>query len=130
MNMKDGYAMKAATDAGYRIVIISGSKSLSGEKRLQNLGAKDIYFGVEDKEKKVNEMMAAFGLKSENVLYMGDDIPDYPAMKLCAVPTCPADAATEIKSVAVYVSDKKGGQGCVRDVIEQVMRLHGKWFKV
>jgi 3-deoxy-D-manno-octulosonate 8-phosphate phosphatase (KDO 8-P phosphatase) len=77
----------------------------------------------------LKQVMKKNKLKPENILYMGDDIPDYKAMSMCGVRTCPADAVPEIKSISVYVSDKNGGHGCARDVIEQVMRLHDKWFK-
>jgi 3-deoxy-D-manno-octulosonate 8-phosphate phosphatase (KDO 8-P phosphatase) len=89
----------------------------------------EFLFSVEDKKKALQKLMKKHKLKRENVLYMGDDIPDVAPMKLCGVITCPADAVSEIKNISIYVSDKKGGDGCARDVIEQVMRLHGKWFK-
>ena len=128
MNIRDGYAMQLAIKQGYRIIVISGGKSEAVKTRLNGLGITDVYLGNDTKEKKLTEVMSKYGLKSEEVLYMGDDVPDLAAMKLCGLPTCPADACPEIKELSLYISDKKGGHGCVRDIIEQTMRLHGKWF--
>lgn len=130
MNIRDGYALQAAVKAGYKIAVISGGKSESVKDRLNGLGVRDIYLGVNDKLVKFEELVSMYDLKAENILYMGDDLPDFEVMKKCGIATCPADAAHEIKSISMYVSDKKGGDGCVRDVIEQVMKLHGKWFPV
>jgi 3-deoxy-D-manno-octulosonate 8-phosphate phosphatase (KDO 8-P phosphatase) len=129
MHMRDGYAMKAAAEAGYKIFVISGGHTKSVEKRLKHLKVTEYFQQVDDKVKVLKQVMKKYKLKSENILYMGDDIPDYRAMQLCGVPTCPADAVPEIKGVSIYVSDKVGGHGAARDVIEQTMRLHGKWFK-
>lgn len=127
MNIRDGYAMKAAVEAGYHVAIISGGKSESVRTRLQNLGIKDIYLGVEDKTERYEELMLMYDLTDDQILYMGDDLPDYQVMKRSGIPTCPNDAVAEIREMSVYISPVKGGEGCVRDVIEQVMRLHGKW---
>jgi 3-deoxy-D-manno-octulosonate 8-phosphate phosphatase (KDO 8-P phosphatase) len=129
MHMRDGYAMKAAAEAGYKLFVISGGRTKSMERRLKSLKVTEYYQGVEDKVKVLKQVMKKHKLKPEHILYMGDDIPDYNAMELCGVPTCPSDAVHEIKSISLYVSEKPGGQGAARDVIEQVMRLHGKWFK-
>ena len=129
MHIRDGYAIKAAAEAGYKIFVNSGGSSKSVVKRLKNLKVTEFHQEVEDKVKTMTAVLKKHKLKPADVLYMGDDIPDYKAMKMCAVPTCPNDAVPEIKSISVYVSDKAGGHGCARDVIEQVMRLHGKWFK-
>jgi len=128
MNIRDGYAMQHAVKQGYRIIIISGGKSEAVKTRLNGLGITDVYLGNETKDKTLIEVMNNYGLKTEQVLYMGDDVPDISAMKLCGLPTCPADAAPEIKEISLYISDRKGGQGCVRDIIEQTLRLHGKWL--
>ncbi len=127
MNIKDGYALKTAVDKGYNICIISGGKNEGVRTRLANLGIKDIYLGAHDKIQQYNELVEKYNLKPENVLYMGDDIPDYPVMELIGMPCCPNDAAQEIQQVAKYISDKKGGEGCVRDIIEQILRVQGKW---
>mgnify|MGYP000651617667 FL=1 len=127
MNIKDGYALKTAVDKGYNVCIISGGKNEGVRTRLANLGIKDIYLGAHDKIQQYNQLVEKYNLKPENVLYMGDDIPDFPVMKLVGMPCCPNDAAPEIQQVSKYISDKKGGEGCVRDVIEQILKVQGKW---
>ncbi len=127
MNVKDGYALKSAINAGLRICIISGGSNEGVRIRLKNLGIKDIYLGTHHKIKQYNELVAMYNLHPENVLYMGDDIPDIPVMKIVGMPCCPSDAVPEIKQISKYISNKKGGEGCVRDVIEQIMRVQGTW---
>ncbi|QMU64472.1 MAG: HAD hydrolase family protein [Flavobacteriaceae bacterium] len=127
MNIKDGYALKTAIYKGYRIYIISGGTNEGVRTRLKNLGMTDIFLGVHDKIKQYFELVNRDDLHSENVLYMGDDIPDYPVMKVVGMPCCPNDAVPEIQKISKYVSNKKGGEGCVRDIIEQVMRVQEKW---
>jgi len=127
MNIRDGYAMQLAIKQGYRIIVISGGKSEAVKTRLNGLGITDVYLNNDTKENTLNEVINKYGLASDEILYMGDDVPDLSAMKLCGLPACPADACPEIKELALYISDKKGGQGCVRDIIEQTLRLHGKW---
>ena len=128
MNTKDGYAMKMAQKAGYTVCIISGGKNEGVRKRLRDLGITDIYLGISDKVEQMDEFFDIYDIKSEQVLYMGDDIPDYYPMKLVGLPCCPQDAAPEVKEISLYVSHKNGGEGCVRDVIEQVMKVQGKWI--
>ncbi|CAM1343752.1 KdsC family phosphatase [Tenacibaculum amylolyticum] len=127
MNIKDGYALKAAVKAGYNVCIISGGKNEGVRTRLANLGIQDIYLGAHNKIKQYNELVEKYSLQPKNVLYMGDDIPDLPVLEKVGVPTCPNDAVREIQQLSKYISDKKGGEGCARDVIEQVMRVQGKW---
>lgn len=127
MNIRDGFALKSAVEAGYVVGIISGGKSESVRSRLQNLGVKDIYLGVEYKSERFEELKLMYDLSDEEILYMGDDLPDFEVMRRSGVPVCPHDAAPEIRAISVYVSPVDGGNGCVRDVIEQTMRLHGKW---
>ena len=127
MNVKDGYAMKNALNKGYRICIISGGTNEGVRDRLSALGIEDIYLGAHDKIKQYETLLKKHNLRSENILYMGDDVPDYPVMKLVGLAACPNDAVREIQEVSTYISDKKGGEGCVRDVIEQVLRVQGKW---
>ena len=127
-HVKDGYALQLAVKCGYRIVIISGGFSESMRHRCNVLNLKDVFLGVADKVAVFEEYMALHNLKREEVLYMGDDIPDYHVMKMVGMPVCPADAAQEIKDISRYISHFKGGEGCVRDVIEQVMKLQGKWL--
>ena len=129
MNTRDGYALQYAVKSGYTIGIISGGKSEPAKQRLQKLGIHDIYIGITDKLDSLKEFMQIHNIKYENILYMGDDMPDYEVMQKCGVPCCPKDAVPEIKELSVYISDKKGGDGCVRDVIEQVLKVHGKWNK-
>jgi len=130
MNIKDGYALQFAVKKGYNIAIITGGKSITVKTRFQDLGIKNIYLGVENKINVYEEYIAANNISSEEVLYMGDDMPDYGVMQKAGIPTCPADAVDEIKELSIYISEKKGGEGCVRDVIEQTLKVHGKWFDV
>jgi len=127
MNIKDGYAIKTAVDQGYNMCVISGGSNEGVRLRLQGLGVTNIYLGAHNKMDQMNEFLHNYNIKLENVLYMGDDIPDYPTMKLAGLPCCPQDAAPEIKEICSYISHKNGGKGAVRDVIEQVLKVQGKW---
>ncbi len=127
MNIKDGYALQLAIKKNYRVVVISGGNSPETEERLRKLGVADIYMQCENKKASLQHVMAQYCLKQEEVLFMGDDIPDYEVMQLAGLPCCPADAAVEIKEVSKYISPIKGGEGCVRDVIERVLKLRGNW---
>ena len=129
MNTKDGYAMKMALKAGFTVCIISGGKNEGVRERLRVLGITDIYLGVDDKVEQMDEFFDIYDIKPEQVLYMGDDIPDYYPMKLVGLPCCPQDAVPELKEISLYVSHRNGGEGCVRDVIEQVMKVQGKWME-
>lgn len=128
MNIKDGFAVQHAVKMGYPIAIITGGSSEEVKKRFINLGVTDIYLKSQDKWDNYEDFRFKYGFEHENILYMGDDVPDFQVMSRVGVPTCPADACHEIKQVSEYVSDKKGGQGCVRDILEQVLRLQGKWL--
>ena len=128
VNLRDGYAIQLAVRKGYNICVISGSSSKEYRKRLKLLGVKDIYLNSRSKLEHFNSFLKRYNLRKSDVLFMGDDIPDYEVMKEAGLPVCPSDADSEIRQVASYVSDKKGGEGCVRDVIEQVLRLHNKWM--
>ena len=127
MNIRDGFAMKAAVESNYHVCIISGGSNEGVRIRLRNLGIKDIYLGSPDKVVTFKEYCDIYNIKPEQVLYMGDDIPDYHVMKLVGLPTCPQDASPEIKEISNYISHKNGGKGAVRDVIEQVMKVQDKW---
>lgn len=129
MNIRDGYALKSAIDCGYNVCIISGGSNEGVRVRLRNLGITDIHLGTPDKVATFDEYTDIYNIKLEQVLYMGDDIPDYHVMKLVGLPTCPQDACPEIKSISKYISHKNGGKGAVRDVIEQVMKVQGKWME-
>ncbi len=127
MHIRDGFAMKAALESGYNVCIISGGSNEGVRIRLRNLGITDIHLGTPDKVETFKEYTELYNIKPENVLYMGDDIPDFHVMQLVGLPTCPQDASPEIKEISNYISHKNGGKGAVRDVIEQVMKVQGKW---
>ena len=127
-NIKDGFAIQYAVKKGYTIAVISGATSKSIDNRMSMLGVEQIYTGCGDKIHTFEKFLADNELKEEEVLCMGDDLPDYPLLQRAGMAACPADAAVEIKEIADYISIHPGGKGCVRDVIEQVLRLHGQWF--
>lgn len=127
-NVKDGYVMQLAVKKGYRVAIISGAKAEGMYHRLYGLNLSDVHLGVSNKLEVYEELKSKYNLLDENILYMGDDIPDYQVMRKAGIAACPADAATEIKAISDYISHKKGGEGCARDIIEQVLKLHGKWM--
>ncbi|MGM1054261.1 MAG: KdsC family phosphatase [Bacteroidota bacterium] len=129
MNIKDGYALKTALLAGYNVCIISGGKNEGVRLRLRDLGITNIFLGIQDKVEKLDEFFDVYEINPENVIYMGDDIPDLYAMKMVGMSCCPQDAVPEIKTISRYISHKKGGEGCVRDVIEQVLKVQGKWMQ-
>lgn len=128
MNIKDGYAIQLAVKKGYKIAIISGGKSEMVRKRMNGLGVTDVYLGIHTKIDTYKEYIEINNLSPEQILYMGDDMPDYEVMKRVGVPTCPNDSAQEIKDISIYISQQKGGKGAVRDVIEQVLKVQGKWM--
>ena len=127
VNIKDGYAIQLAMKLGLRIVILTGGKTKSVRIRYEGLGVEDIYMGCAVKIETYDEFLKKYGLTDEEVMYMGDDIPDLEIMRRVGCPVCPKDACEEIKDISVYVSDKIGGHGCGRDVIEQTLRAQGKW---
>lgn len=128
-NIKDGYAMQLAVKCGLKLAIITGGRSAAVKKRYENLGVQNVFAGISVKIACFQHWLETENLKPEEVLYMGDDIPDYEVMRACGLPCCPADAAEEIKRISCYISGRCGGMGCVRDVIEQVMRAKGLWMK-
>jgi 3-deoxy-D-manno-octulosonate 8-phosphate phosphatase (KDO 8-P phosphatase) len=127
LNIKDCFALQLAVKKGYKVAIITGGSSELVKERLLKLGISDVYLKASHKMDAFDDFLMLHDLKAENVLYMGDDVPDYEVMKRAGLAACPADAATEIKEISLYISPKNGGEGCVRDLIEQVMRLQGKW---
>lgn len=131
VNVKDGYAMQLAVKMGLKLCIITGAKVQSLRKRYGGLGIpdEDIYIASSVKLRDYHEFQERHGLNQENVLYMGDDIPDYQIMQECGLPCCPADAVPEIQGLSRYVSPFAGGHGCVRDVIEHVLKVNGLWLK-
>lgn len=128
VNIKDGYAIQLAQKQGLRIVIMTGGTTESVRLRYEHLGMEDIYMGCSVKIRTYKMFMEKYGLRDDEIIYMGDDIPDYEVMQQCGCPCCPADACPDIKSISKYISRYKGGQGCARDVIEQVLRAQGKWL--
>ncbi|MEE1222693.1 MAG: HAD hydrolase-like protein [Bacteroidaceae bacterium] len=128
LNIKDGYAIQLAVKRGLRLAIISGGRSESVRKRYEGLGMQDIYMGASVKIDVYEALKQKYALKDEEILYMGDDIPDYEVMRQCGCPCCPSDAAPEIKQTCLYISHIPGGMGCGRDVIEQVLRAQDKWM--
>lgn len=128
-NVKDGYALQLAARLGYNIAIITGGYSVSIEKRMEMLGIKDVFVRSASKVEVLQKYMETKNLKPEQIIYMGDDLPDYPVMKMVGLPVCPADAVPEIKDISLYISHCGGGKGAVRDIIEQVLKAQDKWMK-
>lgn len=128
VNIKDGYAIQLAMKLGLRIAIMTGAKVTSIRKRYEGLGVEDIYIGCSVKIETYETFLHKYGLIDKEIMYMGDDIPDLEIMRRVGCPVCPKDACPEIKEVSIYVSDRIGGHGCGRDIIEQVLRAQGKWI--
>lgn len=128
VNIKDGYAIQLAVKKGLYIAIITGGRTEAVRKRFAGLGVQDLYLGSAVKIHDYRDFRDKHGLKDEEILYMGDDIPDMEVMQACGLPCCPKDAAPEVKSIAWYISHAAGGYGCGRDVVEQVMKAQGKWM--
>lgn len=127
-NTRDGYAIQLAVKLGFPVAIISGGNGDSMRPRFNSLGITDIYLGSHDKLNDFTDFCFKYDLKPDDILYMGDDIPDLCVLRVAGMATCPADAVPEVKEASRYISDRPGGKGCVRDVIEQVLRLNGKWL--
>jgi 3-deoxy-D-manno-octulosonate 8-phosphate phosphatase (KDO 8-P phosphatase) len=127
VNIKDGYAIQLAMKLGLRIIIITGANTPSVRVRYESLGVEDVFLGCAVKIETYDRLLEKYGLSDEEVMYMGDDIPDLEIMRRVGCPVCPKDACPEIRDVSLYVSDRRGGYGCGRDVIEQVLRAQGKW---
>lgn len=128
VNIKDGYAIQLAMKLGLRIVIMTGANVEAIRKRYAGLGVEDIYMACSVKIKTYEDFLRKYGISDSEVMYMGDDIPDLEVMRRVGCPVCPKDACTEVRDVSCYISDRKGGQGCARDVIEQTLRAQGKWL--
>ncbi|MES2515693.1 MAG: HAD family hydrolase [Bacteroidota bacterium] len=127
MNSKDGFALQLAVKKGYRIGIITGGNSQVVKKALAGLGIEDIFLSQHDKLQCYKDYINEHSLNEEEILFMGDDLPDYEVMQRVGIACCPADSAHEIKEICIYISGRKGGDACVRDIIEQVMRSQGTW---
>ncbi len=128
MHSKDGYALQMAVKKGYIVGIITGGKSIQVRERLTALGITDIYLGALHKDEALDDIINDYSISKEEVMYMGDDIPDLCVLNQVGLAACPSDAAAEVKNVSQYVSSIQGGTGCVRDIIEKVMRSQGKWY--
>ncbi len=127
-NVRDGYAVQLAVKKGYRIAIITGGRSESVKTRFEGLGVKDVFLGSSNKVQVFNDFLHQNGINKSEVCYMGDDIPDLRVMQEAGLAVCPNDAASEIKDICAYVSPFAGGRGCVRDILEQTMKVQGKWL--
>lgn len=127
-NIKDGYALQLAVKKGFKVAVISGARSKGVEARMIGLGIKDIFLGVDSKPEVYQEFLKKSGLSSDQILFIGDDIPDLQLMKLAGLSACPADAVEEIKVLADYISPRKGGDACVRDILEKVLKIQGLWI--
>ncbi|RYY68839.1 MAG: HAD-IIIA family hydrolase [Chitinophagaceae bacterium] len=127
MNIKDGYALQLAIKKGYKIVVISGGNSDAVRLRLEKLGVKDVFMSVLNKTEVLQQYMQQHAVQKSEVLYMGDDMPDIRVMQMAGLPCCPADAVAEIRDISAYISPIKGGEGCVRDIIEKVLKLNAHW---
>lgn len=128
MHSKDGYALQLAVKKGYIVSIITGGKSIQVKERLSALGITDIYLGALHKDDALDDLKSAYSIDNEEIMYMGDDIPDLCVLNQVGLPTCPADASAEVKNVAQYISFRNGGDGCARDIIEKIMRSHNNWY--
>jgi len=127
MNSKDGYALHLAVQKGYRVVVISGGNNLAIKNALSRSGVTDVFIRQHDKLACYNDYLALHALSNEEVVFMGDDLPDHEIMSRVGLAVCPNDAVAEIKEICQYISPKNGGEGCVRDIIEQVLRVQGNW---
>ena len=128
VNIKDGYAIQLAVKMGMRIVILTGGKTEAVRLRYERLGVEDIYMGCAVKVKTYDEFLQKYQLMDDEVMYMGDDVPDIEIMRRVGCPVCPQDACPDVKDISLYVSPYRGGYGCGRDVIEQTLRAQGKWL--
>ena len=127
-NVKDGYALQLASKLGYNVAVISGAVCPSTIVRMNSLGVTDVFTGIPDKVLKLNEYIQTKGLKPEEIIFMGDDIPDLNVMQCVGLPACPADAVPEVQKISKFISERLGGKGAVRDVIERVLKAQGKWM--
>ena len=128
MSTRDGYALQLAVKRGYNIIIISGGKNEQVRDRLNGLGIKMVYLGISDKIEKFEDLLIENQITPEEIVYMGDDMPDYDIMQRVELACCPKDACSDIREISDYISPFKGGEGCVRDILEQTMKVQGKWM--
>ena len=128
LNIKDGYAIQLACKGGLTLAIMTGGHNESSRKRYNYLGVEEIFLNCAMKIKTYDDFIKRHQLKDEEVIYIGDDVPDYQIMKRVGCPCCPADACSDIKNISLYISQRKGGYGCVRDILEQVLVAQDKWL--
>jgi len=128
-NVRDGYAVQLAVKCGYQIAVISGGKSEAVRTRFEKLGVTEVNLGSANKKEVYEKLKSKWSFEDHEVCYMGDDIPDLPLLQRVALSCCPADAAPEVKAASMYISNKNGGEGCVRDILEQSLKLQGHWLK-
>ena len=128
VNVKDGYAMQHAVKCGLILAIITGGRTEAVRIRYEGLGLKDVVLGAAVKIKTYNDLKEKYQLADEEIAYVGDDIPDYEILQQCGLPCCPVDAAPEIKAICTYISHKEGGKGCVRDILEQILKAQDLWM--
>ena len=126
-NTRDGFAVQWAVKQGLNVAILTGGKEKAVEVRMRLLGVEEVHMGCHDKLQSLKDLCSKLNISLDKVLYMGDDMPDHPAMKVVGLPVCPNDACTDILEISNYISPVEGGKGCVRDVLEQAMRLRGIW---
>ena len=126
-NTRDGYAVQWAVKQGLKVAVLTGGKEKAVVDRMKLLGVEEVHSGCHDKLKSLEDLCSKLSIDLDKVLYMGDDMPDYPAMLKVGLPVCPKDACTDILEISKYVSPVEGGKGCVRDILEQVMKLTGIW---
>ena len=128
MNIHDGYAIQLAIKENFKVIVISGSDAPNVSDRLNRLGVQDVFMNIKNKEKFIRDFAAEKQISLNEILYMGDDIPDLEVLKLAGLAVCPADAAEEVKAICQYISSFNGGGGAVRDIIEKVLKVQGKWM--
>ena len=128
-NIKDGYALQLAVKRGIKIAALSGARSKGVEHRLRGLGIQDVFLGLDSKIEVYKNYLAQHNLATEEVLFVGDDMPDLQVMTMAGLAVCPADAVEEIKAISHYISPKNGGEGCVRDIVEKVLKIQNLWFE-
>lgn len=129
VNIKDGYALQHAVKSGLILAVITGGKTEAVRMRYEGLGLKDVYLGASVKIKIYSELKEKYSLADEEIAYVGDDIPDYEVLQACGLPCCPSDAAPEIKEICTYISHREGGKGCVRDIVEQILKAQDLWMQ-
>ncbi|MEI6021130.1 MAG: HAD hydrolase family protein [Bacteroidota bacterium] len=127
MNSKDGYALHLAVSKGYRIAVISGGNNVAVKNALERTGIQDVFIKEHDKLSRYEAYKVMHGIKDEEMVFVGDDLPDHEIMSKVGLAVCPNDAAMEIKLISHYVSPKNGGEGCIRDIIEQILKVQGNW---